>query len=518
MNKQMWNLYRESERGKACIELFNPDTENVVDGALSIIHGATKWGGDPCEDEPTAGAFVAFGNNLLSRDFLPAEWNRETFEKFVTDFNVLDYNFDNDDQIVFSTEEKGVLLASNNFRDKLGWLQIISLILYYEFEQFKPMLLQRRFDIIERNCGALGIELPIPPRTKDYKEYLLYYYDICTAWKEFQDENGLSDAETCACIYDYAGMLYDDTKVTELPKPINVWITGAGKGDFQFLDSLGQDSGDNVESIWACNERTKRGDIIVIYCTSPRSYIHSIWRAQSGGIFNPFDYYHCRTTVCDGILTPQITFNELKADSYTSQVPIVRRNLQGVNGIELSAKDYRELLRLIADKGGNVSEYPKLFEGKEVDFGTITLEKDVEEKILIPSLERLGYSQNDWTRQLSIKAGRKEKAIPDFVFFPKGDKHFESAPLLIEAKLDFSSVTEYIKAYNQGWSYARLLRSTIWGICDKERLVLYELDANGVSDRSKPIFEDHWASIFADEEVGARLNHLIGREAIAGKK
>ena len=39
-------------------------------------------------------------------------------------------------------------------------------------------------------------------------------------------------------------------------------------------------------------------------------------------------------------------------------------------------------------------------------------------------LKRLGYTESDWTRQLSQKAGRKEKAIPDFVFFPKGEKHF----------------------------------------------------------------------------------------------
>ena len=96
-------------------------------------------------------------------------------------------------------------------------------------------------------------------------------------------------------------------------------------------------AGENGESIWACNERTRRGDIVVLYCTSPRSYIHSIWRSNSGGIFNPFDYYHCRTTVCDGILTPHITFKDLKDDEYMSQVPIVRRNLQGINGIELTA-------------------------------------------------------------------------------------------------------------------------------------------------------------------------------------
>lgn len=147
--------------------------------------------------------------------------------------------------------------------------------------------------------------MPEIPRTNDYKAYLTYYFDICSAWNEFQKDNELTDAELCACIYDYASMLQENSEKADLPKPTNVWLTGAsGKGDFAFLDSLGKNAGENGESIWACNERTRRGDIVVLYCTSPRSYIHSIWRSNSGGIFNPFDYYHCRTTVCDGILTP----------------------------------------------------------------------------------------------------------------------------------------------------------------------------------------------------------------------
>ena len=159
--------------------------------------------------------------------------------------------------------------------------------------------------------------------------------------------------------------------------------------------------------------------MVIVYCTSPRSYLHSIWRAASTGIFNPFDYYHCRTTIRDGVRLPEISFSDLKDDPYFSQLPIVRRNLQGVNGIELSAKDYSELLKLAERKGGNATDYPPLFIGGAVDFGEIKLERDVEENILIPILKRIGYKDSDWTRQLQLKAGRKEKAIPDFVFFHK---------------------------------------------------------------------------------------------------
>ena len=85
-------------------------------------------------------------------------------------------------------------------------------------------------------------------------------------------------------------------------------------------------------SIWTCNEQTKRGDIIVMYVTSPYSCIHSIWRANSVGIFNPFDYYQSRTTICDGVKIPPISLNDLKDDEYFSNVSVVRQNLRGVNG------------------------------------------------------------------------------------------------------------------------------------------------------------------------------------------
>ena len=214
-----------------------------------------------------------------------------------------------------------------------------------------------------------------------------------------------------------------------------------------------------------------------MYCLSPRSYIHSIWRANSGGIFNPFDNYHCRTTVCDGIRVPDITFNDLKGDDYFKEVPIVRKNLQGINGWELTAKDYNELQRIIEQKGGDISTLPKLFNGGDIDFGKLEKEKNVEEQILIPALRDLGYKDTDWTRQLSLKAGRKEKAIPDFVFFPTGQEHFETAPMVIEAKLDMSSVTEQNKAFKQVFSYLKMLRSKLMAICDKERIVVYRADA-----------------------------------------
>lgn len=524
MNRQLWNMYKDSPQGQACIELFNPDIENVVAGAFGILKHSSTWGGDPIDDDfinQLQGAFCVWDMNFSERGFIPQEWNKDTFMKFAIEYDILypkltengDVELSEDNHIIF--EEEAYALKKNQYRNKAAEIPLLSLFFYYLFNDFKPILLPRRFDIIQRNCNALGIDMPSIPRTNDYKFYLSYFYDICESWNSFQKDNDLTDAELCACIYDFANLLIEESTNTDLPKPTNIWLTGAsGKGDFDFLDSLGEIAGENRENIWACNERTRRGDIIVLYCTSPRSYIHSIWRSNSEGIFNPFDYYHCRTTICNGVLTPYVTFNDLKNDEYMSEMPIVRKNLQGINGVELSAQDYAELLRLIEQKGGDISAFPRLYEAEDIDFGEIKLEKDVEEKILIPLLRKLGYTEDDWTRQLSRKTGRGTRAIPDFVFFAKGDKHFETAPFVIEAKLDMSLMRNRINDFEQALSYASMLRSSLMGLCDKERLIIYRVDSNGSADRNAPIFEEHWASIYNDPLVGATLSQLIGKEVI----
>lgn len=515
MNHQLWNMYKNSERGKECISVFDPNIENPNQGLIDMFKYAERWCHQNVNTSFISEIYSLMIANLPESPYFKEYWDRDSFQQLLINYEIIDGQLTEDGTFMFY-DDKALLIAKNKYREKASLMHILSVAFYYSFEHFKPLLMPNRFDIIQRNCDALGIEIPEVPHTKDYKAYMIYYYDLCMAWDDFQEKNNMTDAEFCACLYDFASMLSDEHIHTNLPEATNVWFTGAsGKEDFAFLDSLGKDVYLNDSGVWACNERTRRGDIVILYCTSPRSYIHSIWRAKSNGIFNPFDYYHSRANVCNGVLTPQISFKDLKADPFFSQVPIVRKNLQGLNGVELSAKEYIELLRLIEQKGGNRNDYPKLFEDSVlVNFGDISIEKDVEEKILIPILVKLGYSQTDWTRQLSQKAGRKEKAIPDFVFFPQGEKHFENAPMVIEVKFDMAPAQELQKAFNQCLSYARMLRSSIMGICDKERLVLYTVDSFGSADRNNPIFEDHWVSIYSNQEVGAQLKKLIGREVI----
>lgn len=512
MNTQLWNLYKSTEQGKKAISLFDIEQkEDKLKNFEEIIdYMASK------NDYTNLSLYwlCVYIDNIVEFFKLSQEpINREKYQNLILEYDICKTTYNENCEVEFDEDE--IWVRQDDYRTKCSEIPILSMLLYILHpNDFKPIFYKTNFPIILQNCDALGIEIPPIPHTKDYKQYLMYYYDLCQAWNEFQKANNLTNAEFCACLYDFAPMNIEQHKQIELPKPTNVWLVGAAPGDFLYLDSKGKEKGQNPEGIWQCNEKTNRGDLVVIYCRSPRSYIHSIWRADSDGRFNPFDCYQCRTTVCNGVKIPPITIKEMREDPYLSQIPIVRKNLQGVNGVELSPKDYAEIARFLKERGNNPNVLPKLFEINTINVGEIAIEKDVEEKILIPILKQLGYTENNWTRQLSQKAGRGLKAIPDFVFFPEGEKHFASSPFVIEAKYDMSSMTERINAFSQCLSYARMLRSKLMAICDKERLIIYKVDEDGMANRNDPIFEEHWANIYSDQLIGANLNQIIGREVV----
>ena len=390
----------------------------------------------------------------------------------------------------------------------------LSTFLYLNHSYFKPLLLSTHFTIIQQNCEQLGIDLPSYPKAHDYKAALMWYYDTCKVFNEFQKGYDMTDAEFCSCLYGLAAIIKDDEQKKALPKPVNVWLTGASKEDVLYLNNNAVN-----DLLWTCNENTKRGDIVVLYAISPYSCIHSIWRADSEGTFNPFDHFQNRTRVTEGIiLSHPIPLKELKVDPEFGKLPMLNNNLLGVNGKHLPSWAYSALLRMIAAKGEDISKLPVLYETKDWNPGKMINEHDVEERILIPFLHDLGYVDSDWTRQLRLKSGRKgEREIPDFVFFPYGEKRFENAPFMIEAKWLMRSEKERNDAFNQARSYARMLQSPIFGICDEERLIIYQKQKNGSFSYNSPSFEAHWAQIAGDADVHEDLMRLIEATVIKSK-
>lgn len=513
MNQKIWNFYKQSDEYKRLVDIFNPESEDYMKATEGVFQFAVELGDDKDLDHHLF-LYDAIEANFFGQGYeFVEESTRENFEAFMDEFEIRKYKVDEQGNLEILDGPRDILIPKQEYRAKAACIDTLSTFLYFHHPYFKPVLLGTKFNILQDNCEQLGIDLPAYPQSHDYKAAVMWYYDLCAVFNEFQKQYEMTDPEFCACLYGLAASLKDDVEKKPLPKPINVWLTGADKEDIKSLEK----SMDN-DSLWACNENTRRGDIVVLYAVSPNSCIHSIWRADSEGTFNPFDYYQNRTRVSEGVKVTRISLKELKEDPEFGKLPMLNNNLQGVNGKRLPSWAYSALLRMIAAKGDDVSKLPVLYETKDWNPGKMVNEHDVEERILIPFLHDLGYVDSDWNRQLRLKSGRKEeREIPDFVFFPYGEKQFENAPLLIEAKWIMKSEKDRNDAYRQALSYARMLQAPIFGICDEERLIIYQKQKNGSFNYNSPSFEAHWAQIAGDADVHEQLMQLIGATVIKSK-
>ena len=515
MNKNIWNLYKDSERGQKAIAAFIFDVDDLLLEKVNTIFDLVEPRGLDTENKDyfLENFFVIF-ENILADSLLSEE--KETLEDFynrLIDTLELSEVCEDDAGEFYKPENSKPFVKRGDYKAIASLVPELSLFLYIYYPgQFYPIIFPERFDYLISSFDVLGINLPPIPVSTNKRARLIFYLELCRQLAEFAGNYALSPAETCACLYDFAGMLESaDTPHRDLPEPTNIWLTGGSKEDYDtFLKTPRKDA----TSVWTCNENTRRGDIIVMYVRSPHSCIQSVWRAATDGVFTPFNYYNGRTTVVDGTVVPKITLQELRQHEFFRDLPIVRKNFQGVNGVKLSAEAYSELQKILSLKGFDISILPQLYQPELAADVIVKNENDVEEKLLIPLLHKLGYSSGDWTRQLSQKAGRKEKAIPDFVFFPTGERHFQNAPLVIEAKYNMDSNAERTNAFNQALSYARMLKSPIFAICDRERIIVY-CEKNNQFDRFNPAFEKHWPSLNSAETFN-ELRQLIGHDQING--
>lgn len=518
MNKNFWNLYKNSERGREAISLFtfDIDKDDLEAKARGIFQKYNEYlAGVDNEDYFLDNCVsvllnIVADNNLYIQD---DENTNEYFKRLIDNLEICEVEENLDGEFI-KVENTTSVIYQKDYKSFCAILSEVSLVLYlYGDNLFFPVLFREQFDVFMKILDVLEIQMPKLPAKTDKRGRLLLYNELSDNIIRYAKENNLTPEETCACIYDFAFMLLDENKMQiELPEPTNIWLTGGSREDYKiFLEKPLE----GATSVWTCNENTRRGDIIIMYVLFPYSCVQSVWRAEIDGVYTPFNYYNSRTRATNGIVVPHITLNELKSDPYFSKLPLTRKNFQGVNGVQFSATDYKQLQRLLKEKGFDVSVLPQLYNPDLKFLGQLKTEKEVEENLLIPILKKLGYLETDWSRQLSQKAGRNEKAIPDFVFLPKGENHFQNAPMVIEAKFNMSSTIERTKSYNQALSYARLMKSSTFGICDKDRLIIFK-EKNGHFDRFNPVFEKHWQSI-NDAETFRLLKLLIGKEVINQK-
>lgn len=366
-------------------------------------------------------------------------------------------------------------------------------------EQFVPYYFQCCFNVFERIAQEFQIVLPPIPLKKNYKGRFFYYGEICMALQKFRQEHGMSPYELCAFLYDFAPKYIGGTDsyiVKDLPEPRAVFFIGGAKDD----EKLSEDSA--TVSRWQCSPDTKVGDLVVMYLRSPISAVDSVWRSISTGFNDPFFYYYRCTYIAKPQKLNRITQKQLQQDAIFQNLPIVKKNMQGINGVELYPSVYNHLLDMAE------SDLPRLKYMASGNVGGLDTERDVENKLIKPFLKKLGYTENEYQQQLYIEIGNHNHAlIPDFVIHPIVSSGHQSADFLIEAKHAISSVKALEEAKTQARGYAKLLNAKYSVVASKEGIWITKAS----DDFSKDILALSWAEL-KQEDRFFEVFKMIGND------
>lgn len=394
------------------------------------------------------------------------------------------------------------LPATNVFGYFANNIEVFSTFLAIELpELFVPYYFKCIFNLIEKIANEFEIELPQIPLKKDYEGRFYYFGKVCEVLHDFRKKHNMSPYELFAFLYDFAPKYIGGRdsyiiKTEVLPEPKSAYFIGGSK------DDAGLSNVNDTICAWQCSPDTRAGDMIVMYLRTPVSAITSIWRSVSVGFNDPFFYYYRCTYIAKPVSIKHIPLKVIKEDKIFKEMCIVKKNMFGINGVELLPLQYNHVVELT---GANV---PKLEFISSYGDLTLTREKDVEDKLVKPLLKKLDYSDDEYEQQLYIEIGNHNHAlIPDFVLLPVKERGRQSAFALVEAKLTIPNLAKLEDVKIQARSYSRQLNTGYSVIASKEKLWVMTQD----DDYTKDIFSSSW-DMLKNADNFAKLYKLIGNK------
>lgn len=481
-SKYIWDLYKESETGKYEIGLFSSKNYKLLAEKFNFTIEIEN------EDDPSDTFFLY---EEIKNEFLN-ELNGKQITRFSEARELI----------------KNVLIniaQEENFNKFLEYLGVASTVLYHIFpDYFLPFYFTSEdYTKFLALCDDFEIALPNNPQRNDWVKRTLFYFEICECLHEFRSKIGIDSLEFPAFMYFFGLRTLKKQEEQDLPKPSKVRFIGGGKGDYEFLDNVDKES----TNTWgAGNLQIKKGDILLMYCTAPRSSLQSIWRATEDSFVFPFGYYYYQVQIGYPKKIPLISLNELKNNQVFKNNSSVRGNMQGLNGRGISVEEYIELLKLIEEKGKNTKLLPKLPEYIR-DNNNIENEHDVEIILIEPLLRDLGFAEKNWVRQFPLRMGRKTKYYPDYAILAKTTKGIERAKYILEAKYSISSDKQLIDAFHQARSYALRLQSDKIILADIEFVWLFERNNSGF--QQAPILKLNWMELKDPDKLYLLKQRLV---------
>lgn len=365
----------------------------------------------------------------------------------------------------------------------LDYLHIISLALHLAHpEVFVPYSFQDNYWAVDQMAREFTISLPPVPSKRDIKARWLYYLDYSQAFHNFRLEHGMSIPELLAFMNDFAP-LYLTREDHTLPEPLNAWLligNSDPEGNLRLVENLIQEP--ELSTAWQGNLNMRRGDVVLIYLYSPLKQLYAIGRVIEDGYLAPFFHYKQAVQVGRFQRVPPLSYQELSSGPVMSRSGLIARRMQGASGALLTREEYTELTDTLIAKGLDPAAVPQLPTLPHIDLEHLSNERDVEVQLVEPLLRQLGFSEDQWVRQLPVRMGRGERNYPDYVLGLTGDFPEQRVRALIEVKYRTAHEQDWKEAFWQAKSYALRLQA--------KTLVLASADGLRVFERRQGDF--HW--------------------------
>jgi hypothetical protein len=501
-NKFVWELFTQSDRGKKAIERFSNLTDDFLEPwCRSIDLGDLK--NELGLEIGSVNVPKLVHDAVSPRQFADMEVATEYYRHVLVPEGIpCDITDKNGEDGVLSFFERG----SEEWYD---YVTSISLGLYWAYPSFfLPYDFRCKFNQLEEIHAEFNIPLPPIPGKFKKEDRGLYYLSINQVWQEFRQLHGLSPAEMCAFLYDFAPQSTIPLNADDLPSPSKIWLITGGSWDIETVDKATPD----MISRWGGNAAIRRGDILLLYLASPRKAISSVWRACTDGFIDPFFHYHGTVWICDPIKTSSVTFADLKNHPLLSEKPAIKANFFGPSSkASFTVEEYDAVLKIMESKGQDLTMLPRIPLNEQLPQVELQNERDVEVQLIEPFLKRLGYKETDWIRQMPVKMGRGERNYPDYVFGAKTKRGEESAKMILESKYQLSAQREFVDAFYQVKSYALRLQSKVMAMAAKEGVWVFPLE-NGTFNIKKAIHKT-WADLAHPDKFHEVLTR-IGRDDV----
>jgi hypothetical protein len=392
-------------------------------------------------------------------------------------------------------------------RQILNMITDISLVLYcLHPDYFFPYFFVEHFFKIEAIFSEFNIPLPAVPSKAKYQERLYYYFELCKSLYDFRKSVALSPVELNIFLYFFAENIAEenDTREEKLPNPTKIYISGATKEDCTDIIEFAKQT---TKTLWGGNINTLPGDIILIYGIAPFSQINSVWRAISKGFIDPFSYWYSLIWVGYPIKIPGISYRELVDNKIWGNKSVVKSHMQGISGVQCTVEEYNEIIELLKNKRFEYRTLP-IIKGPQLFIeADLNNEKDIEIYLLEPLLRKLGYTDNDWVRQMPVRMGRGEKFYPDYAIKPNMKKGEETADFVWEAIYRMVNQKQLRDGFFQAKSYALRLNTNGLGLVSMEGIYLSYKHDGYYFDK---IIKYSWDEI-NDPDIFNRLLLDIGR-------